>query len=103
MISGTRAGIIILFGVFVQYLMFGVSGRYYLADGVRFCAQSTWLEVFRDLGRDNENIRCFCIIMFGVSGRYYLADGVRFCAQSTWLEVFRDQGRIRIIFGVSVL
>ena len=25
--------------------------RYYLADGVRFCAQSTWLEVFRDQGR----------------------------------------------------
>jgi hypothetical protein len=25
--------------------------RYYLADGVRFSAQSTWLEVFRDEGR----------------------------------------------------
>ncbi len=25
--------------------------RYYLADGVRFCGQSTWLEVFRDQGR----------------------------------------------------
>lgn len=25
--------------------------RYYLADGVRFCAQSTWLDVFKDQGR----------------------------------------------------
>jgi hypothetical protein len=25
--------------------------RYYLADGVRFSAQSTWLEVFKEEGR----------------------------------------------------